>query len=73
MLLIAIINKGIESLNRLHQNVSASATTSTCGTTEFYVLLATKCDTTVPAIASLNKDFSLIQKFHCLAPSSRVP
>jgi hypothetical protein len=60
MLLIAVIYKGIESLNRLHQNVSTSATTPTRGTTELYVLLATKCDTTVPAVASLNKDFSLI-------------
>ena len=64
VLLVAVIDQGVEVFHRLDHHVAALAAVAAVGTAIFDEFLAPEADTTVPALAAEYVDLGLIEKFH---------
>ena len=64
MLTVAEVDQGVEPLNGLHHHIAAFATVAAVRATEFHILLTAERAGAVSAIAGLNVDLGLVEKFH---------
>jgi hypothetical protein len=64
VLLIAVVDQGVEVFHRLDHHVAALAPVTAVGSAMFDEFLAPEADTAVPALAAENIDLGLIEKFH---------
>ena len=64
VLLVAIVEQGIEPRHRLDHDIAAAPAVAAVGTAELDELLAAERDAAVPAVAGANVDLGLIEEFH---------
>jgi hypothetical protein len=64
VLLVAVVDQGVEALDRLDPDVAASAAVPAVGAAVFDVLLASERDRAAAAVAGADIDFALVQEFH---------
>jgi hypothetical protein len=67
MLLVAVVNEGVETLNRFDIDIAATATITAIRPTEFDIGFTAEGGTSIATIACLNVDFDLIEKLHDLS------
>jgi hypothetical protein len=64
VLLIAVVNQGIQIAHRDYPNLPASSAVAAIGATIFNEFLTPEADTTRTTIAALDKNFRFIEEFH---------
>src|SRR5690606_33344351 len=76
VLLVAIIDQRVESIDALDDDVAAASAIAAIGPAEFDEFLAQKADRAGATIAGADKDLRLVEKFHvaslATAPCSSV-
>src|SRR5665213_1885091 len=66
MLLIAIVDQRVQSVDHLDDDVAAAAAIAAGGAAELDILLAAERHATVTAVAGADKDLGFIEEFHKL-------
>ena len=64
VLLVAVVDEGIEPVDALHDDVAAAAAIAAIGAAELDEFLAQEADRTGATVAGADKDLGLIEKFH---------
>jgi hypothetical protein len=64
MLLVAVIDQGIEAIDRLADDIAALAAVAAVRAAEFDELLAPERDAAIAAVAGANVNFGLVEKLH---------
>ncbi len=64
MLLVAVVDQRVEVFLRLKDDVAAPAAVAAVGTAELDEFLAAKAHRAAPAVAALQVDLALVEKFH---------
>ena len=66
MLLIAVVDERVQARHRLPEDAAATPAIAAIRTAERDILLTTKADATIAALAALNMNLRLIEKSHCV-------
>ena len=64
MLLVAVVDEGVEPIDRLHDHVTASAAVAAVGPAELDELLAPERHAAVAAVAGADMNLGLVEEFH---------
>src|SRR5580704_2525306 len=64
MLLVAVVDQGVEIIERLENDIAALAAIAAVGTAELDEFLAPEAGRAGAAIAALQVDLALVEKFH---------
>jgi hypothetical protein len=64
VLLIAIVDQGVQSIHDFDDDVAAAAAIAAARSAELDILLAAKRHAAVAAVAGADIDFCLVKKFH---------
>src|SRR5690606_29874966 len=70
MLLVAVIDQGVQPVHRLHPDVAAPPAVAAVGPAELDEFFAAKRHRAAPAVAGSDIDFRLVQEFHDPSQSS---
>src|SRR5665213_385220 len=68
---IAVVDQGVEAVDRLDHNVAAAAAVATARAAMLDELLAPECDAAVAAVAGADIDLGFVEKFHGLYIGAR--
>jgi hypothetical protein len=66
VLLVTVIDQGVEAGHDLHPDIAATAAIAAVGAAEFNEFLAPERDSAGAAVARSYMDLCLVEKFHCL-------
>ena len=73
MLLIAIVDEGVETVDTNRHDIAAAAAVAAVGTAIFDIGFAAKTDAAGSAVAAFHKDLGLIEEFHGRASAGARP
>ncbi len=68
MLLVAVIDQGVEAVDRFRNDIAALAAVAAVGAAVFDEFLAPERNAAIAAVAGADIDLGFIEEFHCSTP-----